>query len=189
MPKTCHSALVTAVTLSFLDARPRLLRRLGRAFPTTCPGRVEDSVHEGLAIALSYCAEAESCVHRRWRERGAAGLVDLIYQFAWRHLRGEHRRKSNRVEVNMKEVPERAHRDDPEARLQAAQTATRVGELIPKAAQQFARRHALKLSEALEDRLVSGDTDKDVAERHDVHRSSLCRCRNWLQEAVEADIG
>ncbi|MCB9761182.1 MAG: hypothetical protein H6739_15180 [Alphaproteobacteria bacterium] len=176
--------LVTLITAIYVAHRESLLERLTRSFPGTCPGRIEDAAQQAMLIALEHAHTGPSCVRAAWARGGGAAIAQQLFNFGWRHLRGEHRLKRSRVETLAASLPARGHQEHPEGILVARHTAQAVACMLPCAARKHSKKHASTLTAALEDRLWSGDTDKDVAARHGVERSLICRARNWLHRQV-----
>jgi hypothetical protein len=177
--------LITAITAVYGAHRVALLGRLRRSFPSTCRGRIEDAAQQAMIVSLEYAHQGPSCVRAAWERGGSAALEQQLFNFGWRHLRGERRRKRNRLETSVTRLPVLAHRNHPEGILQARLTAEAVERLLPTAARLFSKSNGAALTRALADRLLSGDNDKVVADRHGVERSLICRARNWLRNEVE----
>ena len=155
-------------------ARPRLYGRLRAAFPGVCASLVEDAA----AVAVT-----EVWLGRhRWTD--TTGWAALLYTIAWRQLRGELRRMHYRGAVGAGTRPELLHAPDALALLDARRTLRAIPRLAPEAARRYAPRRASLLAEALLDRLESGDTDGEVASRHGVDRSLLCRARLWMRDSL-----
>lgn len=164
----------------------RMIGRLRRAFPNTPDEAREDALQSALVDLLALARLPESAPCRALREAGRAGLERLLYQAAWRALRGELRRARARRERCVEVMPELGDGAHPLARLEARRAAQRLAALVPRACLRHAPRRADELRAALWDRMLSGDTDVEVAARHGVGRSQLCRARGWLEAEMAA---
>ncbi len=184
-PMKLACPLRLALCEAFRRAKPRILRTLRHDFPTAPAEQIEDALSQGLLSLLETTERPEASAARAWKTGGLEAPERLLSKAAWRALRGDHRLLRNRRERCEDRLPEPLDREHPLALLEARRAHQTIFRLVPQAGRRFGARKSDVLKAALQDRLDSGDTDIEVAERHGVGRSQLCRARGW----IEAELG
>lgn len=161
---------------TFLSLVPRLVRGLCRAYPCLCSSLVTDAVWDAYAAAQ---ARPE-----RFLEALARGQRDLYRMFrkvAWRRLRGHVRRHSTRWEIADDAVERHSL---PAGQELAAGYPERLDALLDEASRRYGGERVGALRGALEDRVLSGDADADVAARWDLPREYLNRAKRHVQRGL-----
>jgi hypothetical protein len=146
----------------------RLKRRLQRAFPQVCAGRVEDAFQ--LAW-LSTLTQSKDYLALGTLE----AQIKLFYTIAWRALRGDCRRVGYRMEVGAEDLD--AQWGHAAGQEQAFSFRCELPKVLELAAAEAGTAHPESMQLALEDQLCTGDTDTLVAHRMGVRRDNLCRAR------------
>ena len=170
---TLHRDYRTIIEALYRSRRDTLVRRLRRSFPGVCPATVSDAVADAFLDAL----ERPTGFERSWRERGEAALSCLLYQVAWRKLRGHLRKKASQHEplgeqnLSTPSTPEGICR-----MREAMQHALR---LIEQAARRFGGKRHRALRSALQDRLT-GMSDTEAAREHGIPREYVNRAKRWI---------
>ena len=166
----------------FANNVDRIVRRLQHSFPGMCASRCEDAAYAAYLDSL-----AKPAVFRDALTRGGESMLVGVYQqVAWRHLRGQWRKKSFQSEQAFDVVPELMGGTTPEALTSADELRVRVDALVHEAAAQFGGSRPELLEAALRDKLLGGEPDTRLAKRHDVPREYLNRAKRWLQDEVRA---
>lgn len=153
-------------------------------YRSTCPGRVEDAVEDAFTAVLaspSLGARLNTADEREsWR---------LLYQIAWRGLRGQRRRRAfhderplGDEELELASPAWREH--SPESAAITADLSRRVLTLIPGAAMAHGKGHADRVALALRARLEDGLDDGEAARAFGVPREYVNRAKRHLQLQV-----
>lgn len=161
---------------AFLSLVPRLVRGLCRAFPHVCPALVADAVWDAYAAALQRPASFEVAL-----ARGPRDLYRLFRKVGWRRLRGHLRRLSTRHEEGRDTLEDFGRVAGQEL---AAGFPGRLGALLEEASARYGGERAEALRGALEDRVLSGDPDAEVAARWDLPREYLNRAKRHVQRGL-----
>lgn len=165
-----------AIAMLYLTWIPRLVRALRRDFPAASAEAIEDAVSEAWLACQQRPAPflaAEARSHRR--------LYGLFRCVAWRALRGALRRHGARHELADPAFEAYAA---PEGQELAAGFAERLPRLMDEATRSGDPVSQRRLRAALEDKVLSGDTDVEIAARHGVARESLNRAKRRLQRGL-----
>ncbi len=167
---------------AFYSLTPRLIRGLCRAFPQVCPALAVDAVWDAYAIALQRPTSFERAL-----ARGPRDLYRLFRKVSWRQLRGHTRRHATRCEEGKDSLE--GFGQSPGQEL-AAGYPQRLGALLDEASLRFGGERAGALRGALEDRVLSGDPDAEVAARWDLPREYLNRAKRHVQRGLwDATLG
>lgn len=169
------NAALNALFTAFVVAQPSLLRHVRASFPGLCWGHAEDAV-SAVGLALVMNPTTFLLVHDPQNPKKLHGLFKRV---AWRAARGTTRRRSFNAELGF------MHEDDVNMGYDGTQhTEVSVKRDLPRmvstVAEDISPPKAERLGDALQDQLVNGGTDGEVAERHDVPREYVCRGRHKL---------
>lgn len=163
---------------TFLTLVPRLVRALRAAFPSVSLEMVEDAVWGAILPALERPALYDAAL--------AAGEEDLYRLFrcvAWRDLRGALRRHGARLELGVSDETLQAF-GLPAGQEVAAGYALRVQELLDDAVDAFGADRPERLRDALEDKVLTGDSDTEIAARHGLRREHVNRAKRYVQRGL-----
>ncbi len=166
----------------FLSLVSRLVRSLCRAFPRVCPALVADAVWDAYAAALQRPATFELAL-----SRGPRDLFRLFRKVAWRRLRGHLRRLATRHEEGRETLEDFGRAGGQEV---AAAFPRRLEALLVEASARYGGERPEVLRAALEDRVLSGDPDAEVALRWDLPREYVNRAKRHVQRGLwDAALG
>ncbi len=152
-----------------------LARYVQARFPHLCAGKVEDVVSDTFIVA---CSDPE-LIERAWRGGGEAQARGLLKVIAWRLARAQSCRGAGAREVGHPDAVEHAE-GRAGAQEIAAEVRAHLAEAISASALAVCPCVAERLAEALADRLVSGESDAEVARRHALPREYINRARRDL---------
>ena len=155
---------------------------LQRRFPSICRGRVEDAVASALA---DLCGRPELVASLL--SISEAEATGRLFVMAWRHLRGQWRRKSYQLEDALDELelpPTWEEARSPEAAMMAWELQERVRALVAEAAAQCGGASSDRVAEALCARLFDGLSDVEAARRYGVRREYVNRGKRMVLEAL-----
>lgn len=170
----------TILDLAFRTSYPRLLAVVARRYPGLCSGSVADAVGHAFEVAIGKPESVEDA----WRTGGEYRVRGLLQVIAVRRARDIQRTASRRGVVSLELVGEgwARHEAGQEAVVHAHAVLPDVVERAAKAV--VKRSDPTPLVEALQDRILTGDSDTEVSQRHGIHRSTLNRAKRWMMREL-----
>ncbi len=160
---------------------PELRRYVASHFHDLCHSGAEDAVCDAFLIACN----DPSLLEKAWAEGGQRQVVGLLKVIAWRCARASRCRGAGAFE--------RPHPDTSEiagarggAQEASAEVSLHLQAAILAAAREVSANHAEALAEALAERLLSGESDTEIARRHELPREYLNRARRGLPGQLSA---
>lgn len=156
----------------FLLFASALRRYVASRFPRLCPGRVDDAVSDTFLIA----AASPELIRSAYSKGGEGHVQGLLYLIAWRCARASVCRGAGAWETAYDELPEPWVCHPPSQEI-LVDFHLHLAPAIEACARAVCAKHAGAIAAALQDRLVSGDDDLVVAERHGVAREYLNQAR------------
>lgn len=161
------------ITLFYSKNRRATHRYLRRRFPVLDDASVHDAVQDAFLDALLR-PDAFELAHRRG---GEVELARLFRCVAWRKARGELRRRA--ASQKLPALPMAA----PPGQIFAPRLAG-LRELVAQAAHRFGHGRTTQLRRALEHKLWSGESDRQVADQFRVPREYLNRAKRFVQTGL-----
>ena len=163
---------------TFLSLVPRLVRAMRRAWPAVPLELIEDAV-SGAALA----ALERPALYTTALEAGEEELYRLFHCVVWRDLRGALRRHGARMELGVTDETLDSFGQPPGQEV-AAGYALRVQDLLHDAADTYGADQPQRLRDALEDKVLTGDSDTAIGARHGVPRETINRAKRYVQRGL-----
>lgn len=173
----CLSAL-------FEQHAPAIRRYVHSRYGQLCPGRVEDAVSDAFLVL---CSQPD-LARKAWEQGGERQVLSLLRVIAWRCARAGVCRGAGAFERGLGDdvEPQGVGPGSLEARAELALHLERAVYIV---AEQISGVHAERLALALTERLLSDESDTEIARRHQIPREYVNRARHGLARMFSDDAG
>jgi len=166
------------VTTSYLRYQPMLVLWLRSSFPGACPELAVDATQDTYVVALE-----RPELFERALSRSEGDLRRLLRTVAWRRMRAMICRGARRLEQEAlgDELPALAV---PPGQEHAAGLGERVRWLMESATRAYGGERGPALRLALEEKVLTGSPDQELARKHEIPREYLNRAKRHVQRGV-----